>query len=162
MEELRPDFGSWIDKHDEEIKELRKLDQLRREEEARMAERFDQIIQNQKNFEALLAKQSELITETRDLALRNNHDLNNGLKSTVTEMAQRLSRTEAQSNVNKSSLSAHESASPMNVERIVQGVLDKQSTKKKRTIEIGMGIIVAIVALDSSGIFDWFFGLIGG
>lgn len=157
-----------VEVHARELDQLRKLESLRREEEARMAERFDQIISNQKGMSAGIESNRLTIMEVRDIALKNSHDLNNGLKSQVSQIRKAVVRNAKQISAVDNEVENHLLTAPTDkelyhlVERVLNQQKEKESTKKMRTMEVGVGAMVGIVTLQQFGFFDWVVSLFGG
>lgn len=162
------ELDDYIDKHEKDIYELKGLESLRREEEARMAERFEQIMTNQKQMSDRLEEQSKQISEVRDIALKNNHDLNNGIKSQIGLIRRAVVKNTKDIAQNGEEIATHEAGTPSTEEtenlvyRVLDKYMDEHSSKRKRSVEIGIGVIVGIITLSETGVFDWFFSLFGG
>lgn len=75
-----------LSNHEQRLHSLEKMMQLRMEEDARMAERFESLRQGQMDQAKQFNDLQKVVMEVRDITLRNNADLNNGIKSEVKQI----------------------------------------------------------------------------
>jgi len=144
---------------DRRVTDVEKLIQLRNEEDIRMAERFDALRQGQDRIEAKTDGNTKAIQEVRDIAQKNNRDLNNGLKSKVNELcAEQMKIADAlQSHV---LTTPSESQRREEIKRVHEEQSEEAGKKKHRTIERLATLIGIVIALDAIGVFDWLAGSI--
>lgn len=149
----------------EKFRILERYNQIRIEEDARMAERFENIKEQLKSQQGTLSKIEDQLDHVDKMTSQNNHDLNNGLKSAVAKNSERISRVER-------ALLKHLNTTPTDEERIneierIHSNIDeraqeKTSKTKHRTIEKWAALIGITIALEQFGFIDWLFTLIGG
>ena len=135
------------------LSHLEKIEQLRREEDAKMSERFSGIREALMRIESRQESDHALILETRDVTLRNNHDLNNGLKTKVTAIARKVGALDASFAKREAEDTAENRA---RVIREIHTSIDEEAkTGKHRTIEVWAAVIGATVILRELGVITW-------
>lgn len=135
--------------------------QIRIEEDARMAERFDYIKERLDEQNTNIGNLIDKVEKIDDVTTKNNHDLNNGLKSAVQQNT---------SNVTKISraLQAHLNRVPTEDQRrqeireLIIEEKERSGKRNHRTIEILAALITTIVLLGQFGFFTWIVDALGG
>lgn len=147
--------------HEQRLAKLEGLAQIGLTEDARQAERFEQLRESQARMEKMLSRVEHEAREAKETAHRNSYDLNNGLKSLVQSIATRVGVVETD-------LHAHEASTPNEAERRremreeIDASAAKRAGRGHRTIEIGIAVIIAIITLSEAGALEWIGRLFGG
>jgi hypothetical protein len=128
---------------------LEKMANLRLEEDARMAERFDSLRKGQeeqaRRFDAL----QQLVMEVRDIAMKNSVDLNNGIKSEVKQIRRAVVK-------NREELGRK--VDEVDYERDHPSGTEVRKQTKKHRLEILAFIIIPLISVGGTLLGSWLFG----
>jgi hypothetical protein len=153
-----------VELNKERIVKLEKLSALRIEEEAKMSERFKTLIDGQKQLFDKVDILSAQVMEVRDVAMKNSHDLNNGLKSEVGKIAKAVTKNSDHIRENEKELSDHcvDTMDPDEIENLIHRVVAesaKQRREEKReegSNRIGVWAIIIAAAVTVGGaLIEW-------
>lgn len=145
-EEGCADVSDIRDLYEERIAKLEGLAQLSLEEDARMAERFRSLHEGQERMERKLEEIGKEVRVVHEVAQKNSHDLNNGLKSHVKAIARRVGVVERELEEHeRQELSPEERR--LEIDTQIDERAKNQRENKHRTIEVGVGLMLLIVTL---------------
>lgn len=134
---------------EQRLQTLEKMMQIRMEEDVRMAERFESLHKGQEEQSRRFDALQQLVMEVRDITMKNNIDLNNGLKSEVKQIKRAVVKNREDLN-HKVDEEDYERDHPSGTE--------VKNRVRKHRLEILAFIIIPAISLLGTLIGSWLFG----